>query len=362
MRPAPPGRAVAAPAAVLAALLAAFLLPAARGEAALGGRWLERGDRGEDVRDLQRALRRLGYEIGVDGQFGPGTERVVRRYERTERIAIDGEVSEGQGKGMVRRVAQRSGGRDGDGDESPRRAEQTAFGTRTLERGDRGPGIVRLQDVLSALGHRVGVDGIFGPATQSSVRDYEREEDIRIDGKVSAGQARGMERRLEQRGPVAEPPVQPAPAPADDASRWFPIAGPWSWGGEGSGFGDRDGAHKGVDVMAACGTALVAPESGTVVFKASHERAGHYLVIRGAQSGVDHVYMHLQAPAPVERGQTVRVRQPIGAVGDTGNARGCHLHFEMWSAPGWYEGGAAFDPRPSLERWAQAARAAQARG
>jgi murein DD-endopeptidase MepM/ murein hydrolase activator NlpD len=26
-------------------------------------------------------------------------------------------------------------------------------------------------------------------------------------------------------------------------------------------------------------------------------------------------------------------------VGATGDATGCHLHFEEWSSPGWYEGG-----------------------
>ena len=36
----------------------------------------------------------------------------------------------------------------------------------------------------------------------------------------------------------------------------------------------------------------------------------------------------------------------------TGNASTCHLHFEIWTAPGWYEGGSPRDPKPDLERWA----------
>ena len=67
--------------------------------------------------------------------------------------------------------------------------------------------------------------------------------------------------------------------------------------------------------------------------------------------GCDQPYMHLLEPALVETGQRVFTRQKIGKVGETGRASGCHLHFEMWSSPGWYEGGKAFDPLPSLEGW-----------
>jgi murein DD-endopeptidase MepM/ murein hydrolase activator NlpD len=50
-------------------------------------------------------------------------------------------------------------------------------------------------------------------------------------------------------------------------------------------------------------------------------------------------------------GDPVRTGQPIGIVGDTGNASACHLHFEIWTAPGWYEGGSPIDPYPYLKKW-----------
>jgi murein DD-endopeptidase MepM/ murein hydrolase activator NlpD len=37
-------------------------------------------------------------------------------------------------------------------------------------------------------------------------------------------------------------------------------------------------------------------------------------------------------------------------VGHTGDARACHLHFEMWRG-GWYDGGRPLDPLPSLLSW-----------
>ena len=58
--------------------------------------------------------------------------------------------------------------------------------------------------------------------------------------------------------------------------------------------------------------------------------------------------MHLREAALVDQGDQVRTGQLIGYVGDTGRAAGCHLHFEVWTAPGWYSGGSPFDPLPNL--------------
>jgi len=112
--------------------------------------------------------------------------------------------------------------------------------------------------------------------------------------------------------------------------------------------------HKGQDIFAACGTPIVAARGGKVTWAEYHARAGNYAVIT-ADDGTSQAYMHMRKPALVERGELVPAGQPIGEIGETGRAQGCHLHFELWTAPGWYRGGKAVDPLADLQRWDAAA-------
>jgi murein DD-endopeptidase MepM/ murein hydrolase activator NlpD len=130
----------------------------------------------------------------------------------------------------------------------------------------------------------------------------------------------------------------------------FPVAGAHDYAEEAARFGGGRG-HQGQDVFAACGTPIVAARGGVVKFKQFQSAAGHYVVIDGARTGVDYGYMHLREAALVDEGDRVKTGQPIGFVGATGRASGCHLHFEEWTAPGWYSGGSAFDPLPDLLAW-----------
>jgi murein DD-endopeptidase MepM/ murein hydrolase activator NlpD len=146
-------------------------------------------------------------------------------------------------------------------------------------------------------------------------------------------------------------------APSADAfnllGHMFPVRGRHDFGGSSGRFGaGRTGhSHQGQDMFARCGTPLVAARAGKVIFKGYHRLAGYYLVISGSATDQDYVYAHLRAPSFVNEGDRVLTGQPIGEVGDSGNAQGCHLHFELWSAPGWYRGGQPFDPLPQLRQW-----------
>jgi murein DD-endopeptidase MepM/ murein hydrolase activator NlpD len=130
----------------------------------------------------------------------------------------------------------------------------------------------------------------------------------------------------------------------------FPIVGRHDWGrSEANKFGGGRG-HKGLDMFAACGTPVVAAASGKVEKAAYEGAAGNYVVV-ALRDRRAHVYMHLRHPARVHKGERVFGGERLGSVGRTGDADGCHLHFELWTAPGWFRG-RAVDPEPSLRRWA----------
>jgi len=56
---------------------------------------LHRGSKGDAVVNLQLALRKLGFMLSVDGDFGAGTEVAVARLQREQRLDIDGIVGPG---------------------------------------------------------------------------------------------------------------------------------------------------------------------------------------------------------------------------------------------------------------------------
>lgn len=63
----------------------------------LGDRLLKNGMEGEDVKELQTDLIRLGYDLGrygADGDFGDATEAAVKQFQRDKKLTADGEVGE----------------------------------------------------------------------------------------------------------------------------------------------------------------------------------------------------------------------------------------------------------------------------
>ncbi len=53
------------------------------------------GNRGETVKVIQQRLRVLGYTVGVDGDFGPGTANAVAAFQKKNNLGSDGVVGPG---------------------------------------------------------------------------------------------------------------------------------------------------------------------------------------------------------------------------------------------------------------------------
>lgn len=174
------------------------------------------------------------------------------------------------------------------------------------------------------------------------------------------GGATQPEGRYAFRAVVHEGTAAITSASADDPNRdafdfyqhLFPVRGRHDYGDAADRFGARRSGHthQGQDVLARCGTRLEAAQAGTVVYSGYQSAAGNYIVIHGLD-GTDNSYMHLAQPSAFSEGDKVYTGQQIGVVGDTGDATACHLHFEIWTAPGWYNGGKPVDPLPSLQAW-----------
>lgn len=128
----------------------------------------------------------------------------------------------------------------------------------------------------------------------------------------------------------------------------LPLQGPCGYGDT---WGDARGTgrtHEGLDMFAASGQYVYAVADGVLTRRAWDQpglRAGNAWWLRAADGSASFFYAHLSAFAPdLEVGSKVRAGQIIGFVGQTGNALGPHLHFEIH--PG---GGRAINPYQSVK-------------
>ncbi|SDO78661.1 N-acetylmuramoyl-L-alanine amidase [Halobacillus aidingensis] len=52
--------------------------------------WLEIGNKGESVKELQQSLKELGYSLNVDGLFGSETEKALKGFQKAHHLTVDG--------------------------------------------------------------------------------------------------------------------------------------------------------------------------------------------------------------------------------------------------------------------------------
>jgi murein DD-endopeptidase MepM/ murein hydrolase activator NlpD len=161
--------------------------------------------------------------------------------------------------------------------------------------------------------------------------------------------------------PITKIKPKPGPPPSKKKQIVFPVLGSVEFTND-FGAPRPQGLHEGNDILADRHALALAAEPGRVRFYTGSGRAGCMLYLDG-RSGTTYYYIHLNNdltegndnrggcklgvtfPRGLKSGARVQAGQPIGYVGDSGDANGLHphLHFEMHP-----HHGAATNPYPHL--------------
>ncbi len=67
------------------------------------------GDKGGGTREIQAGLNRLGYDVFIDGEFGPLTAAAVIQFQKDRGLEADGVVGKNTWSALIRAVNQNEG-------------------------------------------------------------------------------------------------------------------------------------------------------------------------------------------------------------------------------------------------------------
>lgn len=173
-----------------------------------GRNWLQKGDKGGKVKDMQAKLTACGYSCGsagADGDFGSCTKAAVKAFQRAVGITVDGLAGEitlaklnnaynnrstsmTSGSNWIARL-QAECNRQGyskqaaDGEKGP----DMLAGCPQLYQTSRGNITALLQERLNAIGYNCGtVDGINGSKTQVAIKAFQKAHGLAADGIVGS--------------------------------------------------------------------------------------------------------------------------------------------------------------------------------
>jgi len=131
---------------------------------------LEQGQLGADVADVQRSLKAVGYDVAIDGQFGPKTLAALQNFQQQHGLAQSGKADSATLQAL--KLA-----------ESTQVVPNPTTGS-FLKQGSSGFAVYELQKDLNLAGANpaVKVDGDFGAGTETALKAFQTKHGLKADG------------------------------------------------------------------------------------------------------------------------------------------------------------------------------------
>jgi peptidoglycan hydrolase-like protein with peptidoglycan-binding domain len=123
----------------------------------------------ENVELWQEQMEDLGYDLTVDGLYGPESESVTRQFQEAQGLAIDGIVGPNTWEASFAAAPPYPGYLlDYDGEPNVSYDENVEL----------------WQEQMRYLGYDLTVDGLYGPESESIAREFQEDEELAVDGIV----------------------------------------------------------------------------------------------------------------------------------------------------------------------------------
>lgn len=297
---------------------------------------LEVDDRGEAVKEVQSLLKKAGYDISTDGIYGYRTKEVVKDFQASNNLNVDGIVG------------------DNTYDSLKKMAEEIKY---VVKKGDTlydiankfDTTVIDIKKSNNIAGDiiRPG-DTLFIPNTGRGGGDEDRiyaniiHEVQRGDALYSIAKKYGVDvqtikdtNNLNSNNIVIGQNLVIPFQDRDINGKFSLRKGAFIWplqGSISSYFGWRSDPvngsndyHQGLDISVPIGTEIRAASSGKVVKSGWMSGFGKTIVIDHGE-GIETLYAH-NSSILVSTGQNVSTGQIIARAGSTGKSTGSHLHF-----------------------------------
>jgi peptidoglycan hydrolase-like protein with peptidoglycan-binding domain len=187
----------------------------------VGTKTLRSGDHGSRVKALQTLLTQAGFTTATDGQFGTTTATVVRGFQRAANLKVTG-VADAKTIAALKNATDGSASANASGGFDVRSTTTGSYhlGDRIpLRKGMSGHDVKILQDYLDRAGFDTSVDGQYGSATVKTVKQFETDQQVTIDGVVDAANIDLLRSLVDGDASTASGSTTPAPATLTPGSK-----------------------------------------------------------------------------------------------------------------------------------------------